>query len=61
VILELKSVEQIGKVHAKQVFTYLKLRGLKLGFVLNFGANLMKDGIERVACGVAEENLGVLA
>jgi GxxExxY protein len=61
VILELKSVEQIGKVHAKQVFTYLKLTGLKLGFVLNFGANLMKNGIERVVKGLSEQNLGVLA
>jgi GxxExxY protein len=61
VILELKSVEQMGKVHAKQVFTYLKLKGLKLGFVLNFGANLMKEGIERVVNGLPEENLGVLA
>jgi GxxExxY protein len=61
VILELKSVEQIGKVHAKQVFTYLKLTGLKLGFVLNCGANLMKNGIERVVKGLSEQNLGVLA
>jgi len=61
VILELKSVEQLSKVHAKQVFTYLKLRGLKLGFLVNFGANLMKDGIERVVNGLPEENLGVLA
>ncbi len=61
VILELKSVAQIDKVHAKQVFTYLKLKGLKLGFVLNFGANLMKDGIERVVNGLPEEPLGVFA
>ncbi len=61
VILELKSVEQLSKVHAKQLFTYLKLRGLKLGFLLNFGANLMKDGIERIVNGLDEENLGVLA
>jgi hypothetical protein len=60
VILELKSVEQIGKVHAKQVFTYLKLKGLKLGFVLNFGTNLMKDDIDRVVNGLPEENPGVL-
>jgi PD-(D/E)XK nuclease superfamily len=33
---------------------YLKLRGLKLGFLLNFGANLMKDGIERVVNGLPE-------
>jgi len=61
VILELKSVEQTGKVHAKQVLTYLKLKGLKLGFLLNFGSNLMKDGIERVINGLSEENLCVLA
>ena len=41
--------------------TYLKLKGLKLGFVLNFGSDLMKDGIERVVNGLPEENLGVLA
>jgi len=61
VILELKSVEQLSKVHAKQVLTYLRLTGLKLGFVLNFGSNLMKDGIERVVNGLPEDNLGVLA
>ncbi len=56
VILELKSVTQIDKVHAKQVFTYLKLKRLKLGFVLNFGANLMKEGIERVFNGLSAES-----
>ena len=61
VILELKSTEQLSKVHPKQVLTYLKLKGLKLGFVLNFGSNLMKDGIERVVNGLPEENLGVFA
>jgi GxxExxY protein len=61
VILELKSTEQLSKVHPKQVLTYLKLKGLKLGFVLNFGCNLMKDGIERVVNGLPEEDLGGLA
>jgi GxxExxY protein len=61
VILELKSTEQLSRVHPKQVLTYLKLKGLKLGFVLNFGCNLMKDGIERVVNGLPEENLGGLA
>ena len=61
VILELKSVEQLSKVHAKQVFTYLKLTGLKLGFLLNFGAGLMKDAIERVVNGLPEPSLGVFA
>ena len=61
VIVELKSVEQMSKVHAKQVFTYLKLTGLKLGFLLNFGASLMKDGIERIVNGLPEPSLGVFA
>ena len=61
VILELKSVEQLTKVHAKQVFPYLKLKGLKLGFLLNFGANLMKDGIDRIVNGLPEKRLSVSA
>ena len=43
-----------SKVHAKKVLTYLRLKGLKLGFVLNFGANLMRDGIVRVVNGLPE-------
>ena len=61
VILELKSLEQTTKVHAKQVLTHLRLKGLKLGFVLNFGANLMKDGIERIVNGLPEGKLGGFA
>ena len=48
-------------MHAKQLLTYLKLKGLRLGFVLNFGGNLMKDGIERIVNGLSDVNLGVLA
>lgn len=54
VILELKSIEQVAKVHSKQTLTYLRLTGLRLGFLLNFGAALMKDGIERVVNGLPE-------
>ncbi len=52
VILELKSVEQIAKVHYKQLFTYLKLADKRLGLLLNFGADLMKEGIKRIANGM---------
>ena len=48
VIVELKSVEKIIPVHQKQLLTYLKLTNTKLGFILNFGAELMKDGINRI-------------
>lgn len=51
VILELKSVEQTSRAHAKQVLTYLRLTGMKLGFLLNFGEALMRDGISRVING----------
>ncbi len=47
VILELKSVEKINNAHRKQIQTYLKLSNLKLGYLLNFGEALMKDGIVR--------------
>jgi GxxExxY protein len=47
-ILELKSVELTHPAHIKQVLTYLKLTGLSLGFVFNFGSATFKDGIRRV-------------
>jgi GxxExxY protein len=51
VIVELKSVRRIDPAHKKQVLTYLKLTGLRLGYLLNFGEALMKDGITRVIHG----------
>jgi GxxExxY protein len=55
VILELKCVESTSKAHKKQVLSYLRLTGLKLGFLLNFGESLMKDGISRIANGAPEK------
>jgi GxxExxY protein len=55
VILELKSVEKISPAHKKQLLTYLKLTGLKLGFLLNFGDELMTNGITRTINGNLEE------
>lgn len=51
VILELKSVESVTKAHKKQILTYLKLTGYKLGYLLNFGESLMKKGISRIING----------
>ena len=45
VIIEVKSVEQIALVHPKQVLTYLKITGLKLGLLINFKEPLIKTGI----------------
>ena len=52
VVVELKSVEQLHPVHAKQVLTYCRLLDFRLGLLINFGAALMKDGIKRIANGI---------
>jgi GxxExxY protein len=57
VILELKSVEQLHPVHMKQLQTYLKLTGCRLGYLLNFNEVLMKTGIHRCVNGLPEELL----
>ena len=54
VVVELKSVEQMAPVHKKQLLTYLKLGGKKLGFLLNFGEAVMKKGIVRIVNGLPE-------
>jgi GxxExxY protein len=48
VIIELKSVECLAPVHHKQLLTYLKLTNIKLGILVNFNSNLIKDGIKRI-------------
>jgi len=55
VIIELKSVEQVSQAHKKQLQTYLRLTGCKLGFVLNFGEALMKGGITRAVNGLPDD------
>ena len=54
VLLKLKSIETVNMSHQKQVLTYLRLTGCKLGFLLNFGEALMKDGINRIVNGLQE-------
>ena len=54
-IVELKSVEQIMRVHGKQVLTQLRLSGRRLGLLINFGEAQLKRGIERVVNGLPEE------
>jgi GxxExxY protein len=56
VILELKSVEAMNNAHKKQLLTYLRLTGMKLGFLLNFGEGLMKNGIIRTVNRLEETN-----
>jgi GxxExxY protein len=54
VVVELKSVAEITAAHRKQIQTYVKLKNLRLGLLLNFGAALMKNGIVRAANGMPE-------
>ncbi len=49
VIVEIKSLEQLARVHKKQLLTYLKLSGLPVGLLINFGGELLKGNIERIA------------
>jgi len=48
VIVELKSLEEVAPVHKKQVLTYLKVTGLSVGLLINFGEATLKDGITRL-------------
>ena len=48
VIIEIKSVETIALVHPKQLLTYLRLTGCKLGLLINFNEPLIKTGITRI-------------
>lgn len=48
VIIEIKSVELLAPVHRKQLETYLRLTGLRLGLLINFNVELIKNGIQRV-------------
>jgi len=54
VIVELKSVEKVTAAHKKQIQTYLRLTGCKLGYLLNFGDALMKHGITRAVNNLEE-------
>lgn len=54
VVIEIKSVEALAPVHRKQLLTYLRLMDLRLGLLINFNVELIKDGIQRVVNGLVE-------
>jgi GxxExxY protein len=54
VIVELKSAEKLSPNHRKQIQTYIRLAERKLGYLLNFGEALMKNGIVRAVNGLKE-------
>ena len=48
VIIEIKSIEAVAPVHKKQLLTYLRLTNKKLGLLINFNVDLIRDGITRL-------------
>lgn len=48
VIIELKSIDKLAPVHAKQLLTYLRLMKLSVGLLINFGSATLKDGLRRI-------------
>jgi iron complex transport system substrate-binding protein len=48
VIVEVKSIEKLTPVHAKQLLTYLRLTNLQVGLLVNFGAATLREGLRRV-------------
>lgn len=54
VLIELKSVDEVAKIHFKQLHTYLKVTGLRLGILANFGGEKMKEGLTRVVNGLPD-------
>jgi len=50
-IIELKSIEKLDRVHHKTVLTYMRLTGIKLALLINFNVDLIKDGIHRKIMG----------
>jgi GxxExxY protein len=49
VVVELKAIPRLANVHRRQVVSYLKATGLRLGYVINFNVDILKEGIRRVA------------
>lgn len=52
VIVEVKAVEKLHPIHQVQLLTYLRLTGRKLGLLVNFGQEYVKDGVTRVVNGL---------
>ena len=54
VILELKSIESLARLHEAQLMTYLKLSGIHIGLLINFNVQLLRNGIKRIVLGSVE-------
>lgn len=56
VVVEVKSLERMASVHSRQLLTYVRLMDLRVGLLLNFGADLLRDGISRVVNDLPQTN-----
>src|SRR5256714_11671124 len=56
VVVEIKSIEAIGPVHKKQLLTYLRLTDKRLGLLINFHVDLIKNGITRIVNGLEDDS-----
>jgi GxxExxY protein len=54
VIIENKSVDDVHPIHMAQLLTYMRLKNIKLGFLINWNVKLIKNGIHRVVNGLGE-------
>ena len=54
IVVEIKSTEQLARVHKKQLLTYLKLGDKRLGLLINFGGELLKGNVERLVNGLED-------
>ncbi|MBL8854296.1 MAG: GxxExxY protein [Planctomycetaceae bacterium] len=60
VVVELKSVEKLAPVHAKQTLTYIRLMRLQVGLLINFGGETLKEGLKRIVNNLASQPSSVL-
>jgi GxxExxY protein len=51
IIIEIKAVEEVKPIHEAQLLTYLRLKGLWLGLLINFNVPVLKQGIKRIVQG----------
>jgi GxxExxY protein len=54
VVVELKSVEMIERIHCKQLLTYLKLSKMQVGLLINFNVERLREGIKRIVNGLKD-------
>lgn len=60
VVVELKSVEKLAPVHAKQTLTYIRLMKLQVGLLINFGGETLKEGLKRIVNNLSPHQASVL-